>query len=303
MKTQLRDMEYFAAIAEHGQVQRAAEALGLSQPALSKSLRRLEQTMKAKLLKRTPKGVELTAVGGALLTQVRRLRLMLDEISRETADLSEGRAGRLHVGTGPEFALHVVPAACAALLKEAPRIKLKMTVGTADMLLPALSRGELDLTITANPLLHYDDMVKVRLFEEEFVVCASASHRLAKKKRISHADLARERWTLAVTGSSVPQEFDRAFAARGLPPPQVTVETNSAPFRLHLLPSTDLLGFLPKRALYDGTARARLVELPVKGLSYRRTVGVCYRKDASLSPVARRFIEILKTTAKEIATE
>ena len=86
MQTQLRDVEYFAAIAEHGQVQRAAAALGLSQPALSKSLRRLELAMNAKLLKRTPKGVELTSVGSALLARVSRLRLSLDDVTREIAD-------------------------------------------------------------------------------------------------------------------------------------------------------------------------------------------------------------------------
>ena len=75
MQPQLRDIEYFAAIAEHGQVQKAAAALGLSQPALSKSLRRLEQAMKTRLLKRTPHGIELTSVGSALLSRIRKLRL------------------------------------------------------------------------------------------------------------------------------------------------------------------------------------------------------------------------------------
>lgn len=302
MQTQLRDMEYFAAIAEHGQVQRAAAALGLSQPALSKSLRRLEETMKAKLLKRTPKGVELTAVGSALLSQVRRLRLTLDEISRETADLSEGRAGYLRVGTGPDLAMHLMPAACAALLKDAARVTLKVTVGTADVLLPALSRGELDLLVTASPLIGHDDLVLERLIDEDYVVYASANHRLARKKRVTLADLAQERWMLALTSGSLQQELHRAFAANGLPPPKVTVETNSVPFRLHLLPSTDLLTFLPKRAFHERTAGARLAALHVNGLSYRRTIAVCHRKDAYLSPAAGRFVEILKTTAMEIAT-
>ena len=107
---------------QHGSIGRAADALGLSQPALSKSLRRLEQSVHAKVVKRTPKGVELTAVGNALLAQVRRLRLTRDDISREAADLSQGRAGHLRIGTGPESALHLVPTACAALLKEAPKV-------------------------------------------------------------------------------------------------------------------------------------------------------------------------------------
>ena len=89
MHSFLRDLEYFAVIAEHGQLQRAAVALGLSQPALSLSLRRLEQATKARLLKRTPKGIELTSVGAALLARVSKLRLSVDDVTREIADLGE----------------------------------------------------------------------------------------------------------------------------------------------------------------------------------------------------------------------
>src|SRR4030095_10884208 len=84
----LRDIEYFAVLAEHGQLVRAAEALGLSQPALSLSLRRLEKSAQAKLVRRTPKGVELTDVGTALLAHVQRLRLTPSALPRDIALLA-----------------------------------------------------------------------------------------------------------------------------------------------------------------------------------------------------------------------
>jgi len=89
---ELRDLQYFSAIAEHKSVRRAAEALDLSQPGLSKSLRRLETELRAKLVARTPKGVDLTAVGTALLARVRRLHLAFEDVAREAADLCAGRA-------------------------------------------------------------------------------------------------------------------------------------------------------------------------------------------------------------------
>ena len=82
MSMDLRDIEYFAVIAEHGHLGRAAEALGLGQPALSVSLRRLEDSAGAKLVKRTPKGVELTDVGRALLSHVGRLQLAREDLAR-----------------------------------------------------------------------------------------------------------------------------------------------------------------------------------------------------------------------------
>ena len=75
-----RDLEYFAVLADHGHMGRAAEALGLSQPALSLSLRRLERSVNAKLVKRTPKGVELTDVGSALISRLHQLRLAREDI-------------------------------------------------------------------------------------------------------------------------------------------------------------------------------------------------------------------------------
>ena len=89
---ELRDIEYFAVIAEHGHLGRAADVLGLSQPALSKSLRRLEQALQVKLVKRTPKGVELTAEGTVLLLRGSAATLGADDL----AAIAKGR----HAGIG-----------------------------------------------------------------------------------------------------------------------------------------------------------------------------------------------------------
>lgn len=300
MQTNLRDVEYFAAIAEHGQVQRAAIALGMSQPALSKGLRRLEEAMKAKLLKRTPKGVELTSVGAALLAQVGKLRLSMEDMTREIFDLSEGRVGHLRIGIGSQYQAELVPMACAALLKEAPRVTMEISVGSMDVVAPALLRGELDLIVTGNAMIGRDDLVREQLTEDEVVVYASANHRLARKKRVSLTELAEERWALTKTGASQAR-LRSVFAKAGLPPPKVAVEENAGDFRRDFLPMTDLLGFGRKQQFGSGRSRGRLVELPVKGLSSRQSTDVCFRKNAYLSPAAHRFIEILKTIAKEIS--
>jgi DNA-binding transcriptional LysR family regulator len=299
---ELRDIEYFAVVAEHRHLGRAAEALGLSTPALSKSLRRLEKSVRAKVVARTPKGVELTAAGSALLAQVRRLRLSLDDVTREIADLGAGRAGLVRIGANSRFAFDLVPAACALLLREAPRSTLKITLGEADAGVPAMLRGELDLYVAANLLAGHDDLIQVCLFEEDRYVFASARHRLAGKKEITLAELAQERWMVGPYGPQL-DNLQRAFAKSGLPPPKIGAEINSMQFRRELLPSTDFLTLGPRRFFSGGAARSGLVELPVKGLSSRRSIGLCYRKDAYLSPLVWRFIEILKATAKELAVE
>jgi DNA-binding transcriptional LysR family regulator len=296
---ELRDIEYFAVVAEHRNLRRAAEALGLSQPALSKSLRRLESSLSAKLVRRTPKGVELTTVGDALVAQVRRIRVTLNDVAREAADLSQGRAGHLRIGASPAVG-EDLPAAYALLLEEAPKLTVQIITNDNDVTVPMLRNGELDLIfnyIDFIPAARHEDLAQEHLYDDEFVVCASDRHRLARLKRVTLADLAQERWVLSNPQLLNVQKLQRAFQEKGLPPPQVAVEARSLRIRLQIWARTDLLGYVPKRVLQRSARVLRLTELPVDELAWRRSVGVIYRKDAYLSPAARRFIEILRTTA------
>src|SRR5262245_52732704 len=144
---ELRDIEYFAVAAEHGHLGRAANALGLSQPALSKSLRRLERDLQVKLVKRTPKGIELTSEGSVLLLRVRDLRLSMHSLRREITDVGEGRVGLLRVGVGFPGPEQFLSAAFAMSLKDAPRTKLVVSQSDNDLMIPALRNGELDLVV------------------------------------------------------------------------------------------------------------------------------------------------------------
>jgi DNA-binding transcriptional LysR family regulator len=294
---ELRDIEYFAVVAEHGNVTRASEVLGLSPPALSKSLRRLEKAVQARLVMRTPKGVELTAVGSALLTQVRRIRLTLGDVIREATDLSQGRVGHLRIGASPVHA-ELVPAAYSALLESAPRVTLAITVTDNDVMMPALRKGELDLIVNYLAESPYEGCDTEPLYNDEIVVFASARHPLAQKRAVTMADLAKERWALSPVNMLPWHWLFRAFQDRGLPPPQVAFETRSIRLRLQTVASSRLVGFLARRIVGEAAARFRLKVFSIKGVTWRRPVGVIFRKDAYLSPAARRFIEILKATAR-----
>jgi DNA-binding transcriptional LysR family regulator len=299
---ELRDIEYFAVVAEHGHLGRAAEALGLSTPALSKSLRRLEKAMQAKLVSRTPKGVELTAEGSALLSHVRPLRLSLHDVAREIADLSKGRSGHLRIGSNPGSAELLFPTALSALLTDAPEVTVSFTVGQNPVLLPALRNGHLDLIITSLATPPYEDIIQEHLYDDEFVVYASADHRLAGRPRVRIADLAQEGWALSALDGRIARMLQRAYEDNDLAPPRVTLVGGPMQIRLLAIGSSRLLGFAPRRSVRQVASHLHLTEIPVTGLAWTRQVGVGYRKDAYLSPVARRFVEVLKVTAKEIAT-
>jgi len=300
MKMGLRDIEYFAVVAEHRHVGRAAEALGLSQPALSRSLSRLEQSLDTKLFTRTPKGVELTVVGAAFLSHVQRLRLSLEDIEHEVQDLTKGRAGHLRVGANSHANEHVLPATIGTLLNAAPKLNLKVTVASTDALVAALRNGQLDLIISGIFSPTGQDLVQLHLWDDDYYVYASADHRLAARKRLSIADVAPERWALTPDAPSA-LWLHRTFQDHGFAPPKLMLETSSLSLRLRVVASSNLLDFLPRISGRSAPDALRLVELRVKELAWRRPLVARYRRGAYLSPAAKLFIDILKATAREIA--
>jgi DNA-binding transcriptional LysR family regulator len=247
--------------------------------------------------------VELTASGEAVFAHARRLRLSVEDISREVADLSHGRSGHLRIGAAPVFALYLVPTACDALLKEAPKVTFKITLSGQDSMLAALHGGELDLAISTMQVPRYNDLVGERLYDEDYVLFAGAHHRLAKRKQLTMADLVGERWAMSSINNPTWRRLSQMFADAGLPPLVIGVETTDLPLRHHLIAASDMISFGSRDVARHVARRFPIVELRVKDLAYTRRVGVFCRKESYLSPAARRFIEILKATAKEIADE
>lgn len=289
---ELRDIEYFGVIAEHGNMRRAAEALGLSPPALTKSLRRLETSMEARLAQRTGKGVRLTPMGEALAAQAKRLRLTLQDITREASDLNHGRSGHLRIGAGPTDC-ELLPAACTRLMAEAPRLSIDITISDNDELVPLILDGKLDLALNTVPPQLYEGIEHIHVVDDEYVAFASASHPFTRKRRLALADLVTQRWASSTADYRPKQILLRAFSERGLPAPRFVLQSRSVRLRLQIISTSALLGFGPKRMVEMAAAPLALKVLRVTDLTLPRTMGVMYRKGAYLPPAATRLIQLL----------
>lgn len=295
---ELRDLEYFAVVAEYGNVRRASEALGLSPPALSKSLRRLEKAVNAKLVTRTPRGVDLTAVGTALADQARRVRVTLGDVIREASDLCRGEAGQLRIGSGPTVSAEL-PAALLPLLTNSPKLSFQVITSDNDATLPLLLAGKLDLVFNYTdfvPGAVHELLTREFIYEDVHVVCASRRHPLTRRKTVRLSDLANERWALNEPQVLNTQRLSQTFQDHGLPLPVVALSTRSLELRIESCAAAGLLTYLSTRILNRAKSRFALVAIGVRELEWRRPVGVFYRRDAYLSPAARRFIDIAKRT-------
>lgn len=291
-----RDLKYFEVIATEGNLARAAERVHRTQPALTKCIDRLEESLGSRLFEKDGRGMRLTAAGHVLLKRTRQMALMVEETAREMREHAGGLQGEVRIGCVPTMAEHLMPAVFEQLLADAPAITVTLAVAMNDNLLAALAAGEIDLVV--GPMLDTDpDMVCEQIAEDTMVVMASEHHPIFAAP-CTLADLANYQWLLPARTVSSRQWLDQTFERHSLPRPRVQIESNVLNWILPVLEKTPLLGFVTRYNLVAGRARVREVVLPEAQM--KRRLGLTYRKNGYLSPVAARVTDILRERGKEL---
>ncbi|CAB3646827.1 MAG: LysR family transcriptional regulator [Achromobacter pulmonis] len=290
MNLSLRDIEYFLAAVEHGHLERAAAACGVSQPALSKSLRRLEADTGLALMQRHGRGLRLSSEGLVFLQHANKLWAEYRDAVRHAMELRMGEAGLLRVGATGVTVDSVVMPALRRLLPRRPALRLQLTQGLSDDLNQQVERGGLDLAVTPVYADGPATLLHEIMFEDGLCVAASRRHPLAARARLHWRDLAGQRWILPRPTSVVRRMLDARFAEAGLTPPAAALEVEHfSPGSLQLLAEGDMLAVLPLSALAGTVA---VTPLPVAlGQPLRRSIALISRRGTTWSPLMNEFRE------------
>jgi DNA-binding transcriptional LysR family regulator len=288
----LRDLRYFEAIAEFEHIGRATEKLHRTQPALTSSVRRLEQACGAPLLERSGRGIRLTPAGQVLLKWAQRMRFDVEDARREIADLGAGLSGHIRIGIVPTAAQFILPPAARRLMAAAPDVTLRTVVGLIDTLKPMLRAGELDLMVGTESV-HEAGFTAQRLAEDAIVVAASAKHPVFAAP-LTLRELTAYRWVLQPPGAPTRDWLDHTFDRKRLPRPRVQVESTMLLMLPALIAETGLLSFISRHHLDAKDGRSPLREVPLKEATMRRRLVVTYRESSYLLPAARMLISFLK---------
>ena len=298
-RLKLHDVRVLIAVVEAGSMRKAAERLATSQPAISRAIADLEHAVGARLLERSPRGIEPTQYGRVL---VKRGVAAFDEFRQGVKDikfLADPSTGELRIACSDAMAAGPVLAVIEQLTRQYPRLVFHVTTGTAATLLRRLTERNVELAITRAPEVVADEQTFVGgLFEDNIVVAAGVQSRWARRRRIKLDELANEPWALPPDGSAVGAIIREAFRARGLAPPAATVIAESAILRSRRLATGRFLTVMPGFALAlpgrDRSIKALPVELP----GARRTMRIISLKNRSLSPLAELFIDRMRALAR-----
>lgn len=180
----VRHLRHFVAVAEEGTVTRAAERLGMQQPPLSQQIRALEQELGTQLLRRLPRGVEMTEAGRVLLAEAREILDRMDRAVARVRRAGKGEEGTLAIGYTSSASFHpFVLDAIRAFGEAHPRVSLALEESNTGELVASIHAEQMDVAFVRSPVALMQGLTVHRLLDEEMVAAIPADHPLARAGR------------------------------------------------------------------------------------------------------------------------
>ena len=296
-----RDLEYFVTAAQMMNLRLASQNLNITQPALSKSITRLEKELNIKLFKRAGRGLELTEAGRVLYQRGLALQSSYLELGEIMNELSSGAGGIVRVGVSGSATQFLLPEICKMLQSQVPNMKLEIQIGMNDVLFTLLERHAIDVII--GPLVNYDSpVVQLPVTADRVIVAASRDHPLAGKPA-SLRELSRYGWILPAKTVSMRQWLDKMFYENHCSPPDVKVEISSLASVPGLIAKSGLLSFLSENILVEEEFLSRLIRIDNDQLVMERRVGITWLDGAFLSPATHKVLELTKSVRQKMQME
>ncbi|WP_345536120.1 pca operon transcription factor PcaQ [Variovorax defluvii] len=293
-RLKLRHLQCLAMVAQERNLVRAAKALALTQPAVSKTIAELEDIVGRRLLLRRRRGVELTPAAEVLVRHaVAALRGLREGLGLA---LEQPELDQLQVAVGalPNMAAHLLPVAVAALHDRAPALRVRVASGTNAQLMTQLRQGEIDLVLgrlaQASAMA---DLAFEQLYSEPLLLVTRAGHPLSAQRRPKLDALAGYPMVMPVSGTSIRHTADAFLFAQGIALPRCLVEATDTSFAVGLLQCADAVWFAPQGAVEGFLARGELRRLAIDTASTEGPVGLTVRRGGDVGEGARLLIEAI----------
>ena len=284
----------FLAVAEHLNYTRAAEALHLTQPAVSRQVQALHRTVGVALVEKVGKTLALTDAGHAFLREAQRLRGDLARAGEVIAALRGGTAGRLRVGASTTPGLYVLPPLLGPFLRARPQAELTYLLANTLAIEEALLRNEIDVGFVGGHLARAE-LAAQPLVGDEVLVYASRSHPLARLRAAEPERLVQETFVMREPGSATRRAFETWLAHRGLQLSRV-IELACPEGIKRLVAAGMGVAISSCQGLERGGGELKLLKVP--GLDIRRELLVVRHKDKVLSPLLQELVATVRRGAR-----
>ena len=285
---ELKQLRHFIAIVEHGSFSKAAKAVAISQPALTRSIKQLEERLGVLLFNRSTRSVTPTQAGTRLY---KRGKLIVREADDVVSDLSSQlQTDRpLRIGTAPMFATTIIPKAIQEFSSRFPDIEVNVVSGLFETLTDRLAQADLDVVVSNLPYgALKDDLIGEYLFDIDVVYAASVNHPLARAKKVDVSELFEFPWAV-VDENHANDLYMNIFANQGGQASPIRVRTNSLNLLKSLIETPPWITLLPTHIVHAEMERGLVCSINVDADKVRRKGGLVYRRSQSDDPNIQRF--------------
>ena len=303
-RLKLHDLHILMTVAESGSMGKAAKALGISQPSVTKAISDIEHTIGVRLLDRLAEGAVLTVYGRAL---VKRGISAFDELSQGFRDmdiLSDPTAGQVTIGCPEAIASGVLGAVLARFCAQFPRVVVNVEAAnniTHEYQMLRERKVDLLLGSITRPFVEEDLDAQV-LYEDRPYITAGATNRLALRRRVEVAELLEQQWILP--GESILRSvLEEALEAKGFAVPRMGVKSYSVQQRITLLATGRFVSADSRSVLRYNSAASSVILLPVDLPIRSWPVAIVTLKGRTINPVVQTFVDCVRDEFKSLAIQ
>ena len=290
----LRDV---VAVAEHGSLRAAARRIGVTQPAITRSIREVEQELGAILFERHARGVRLTEIGAAFMRRASAVHAELRRAREEVEQLKGRNTGEITVSLSTASSLSLMPSAVKAFRKRCPDAILKISESFFRPIEPDILSGAVDFYVGPIDIAAASQQFAVeKLFDNRRLILARKDHPLAGARRLT--DLVDAEWVRPVlSGTNTDVDVDLLFEEKGYDPPKVALHARSAMVMLLVIINSDLLTILPEQWLDFPLLSNLVAPLPLDEPLPGVPICIVRRRDMPLTPLAEIFCDLMRRAA------
>jgi DNA-binding transcriptional LysR family regulator len=292
----LRELRLLLAVTRSGSFLKAASEIGITQPALSKSIADLEGTFGVRLFDRTNRGVTPTPHGEVLIRRATGIFEELRHAVDELGSLTDASRGELRIGATPTMCAGLLPRIIGAVRGKRPKFQFHVAELESGKLASEVVSRSLDLGLgRKHAFVDHEHLAFERLFDDRLFVVAGAQHPLAMRRAITLEEAAGHQWVLPTEGS-VTAHLRGEFRRQGLDLPEPAVTTMSMLVRYELIATNTYLTVMYGSVLRFGSVAGSLRVLPID-LQSGIPVGMLRLKNRTLTPSAEVFIQAAREMA------
>jgi DNA-binding transcriptional LysR family regulator len=290
MSLNLNQLRVFYAVSQAGSITQAANALRISQPAVSKQLAEFESVAGVALVDRLPRGIRLTPAGRSLADYAERLFQIEGAAEDHLHTLRAGLSSRLRVGASTTIGSYLVPELFGSLQREWPKVELSLEIGNTNQVHELVRQDRVDLGLTEG-LAGAPDLLTVGFAEDELIAIARPGAALVPK-RASLEEFLSSPWICREAGSGTREVLEREFRSRGLVV-KPAFELGSTEAVKKAVTMGLGVGFVSSLTVELELHAKRLVRVELDDFSLKRELHRVQLPERKLSPIATRFQELL----------